>query len=83
MPPSCITKYPTDCEIWELNSRYFVCYIRTRVHAKYIPKWDVFCTDTFLGAKYDILGVQRPYCVDNRAQGPLGGGDIGCWYQIK
>ena len=27
MVPDCIIKYPTDCEIWELNSHYFVFYM--------------------------------------------------------
>ena len=63
---SCITKYSTACEIWELNSQYFVFFMQTRVWAKYIPKWDVFGVNTVLGEKYEILGVQRPYCAGNR-----------------
>ena len=64
--PSCIPEYSIVCEIWELNSQYFVFCMRTRVRAKYTPKWDVFCTDTVLGCKYEILGVQRANCAGNR-----------------
>ena len=62
MPPYCIIKYPSDCEIWELNSHYFVFCMQTHVCTEYTPKWDVFCVNTVLGVKYEILGVQRPYC---------------------
>ena len=65
--PSCfIIIYSTDCEIWELNSQYFVFCMQTRVRTEYIPKWDVFCAHTVLVDKYEILGVQRAYCSGNR-----------------
>ena len=66
MPPCCISKYSTDCEIWELNSQYFVFCMQTRVRTEYTPKWDVFCAHTVLIDKYEILGVQRAYCSGNR-----------------
>jgi len=38
MSPYCITKYLSDCEIWDLNSQYFIFYMQTRVCAEYTPK---------------------------------------------
>ena len=65
--PSWITKYSNACEIWELNSHYFVFCMQTRVRTKHIPKWHMFCAHTVLGGKYEILGVQPPYFSGNRA----------------
>ena len=43
-----ITWYMTDCEIWELNSQYFVSYMQIRVCAKHPPKMGcVLCQDGF------------------------------------
>ena len=67
MPPCCILKYSMDCEIWELNSQYFVFCMETRVRTEYTPKWDVFCARMVLVDKYEILWVQRAYCSGNRA----------------
>ena len=83
MSPYYIIKYQTVCEIWALNSHYFIFCMQTRERAKHIPKQHMFCAHTVLDAKYEILGVQRPYCAGNRDQGPLGGKAIGCWHQIK
>jgi len=38
MSPYCIAKYPFDCEIWDLNSQYFIFYMQTSVWAEYTPK---------------------------------------------
>ena len=49
------------------NLVHFEFCMQTRVRAKHTPKWDVFCVNTVLGVKYEILGVQCPYFADNRA----------------
>ena len=66
MAPYCILKYPTDYEIWVLNSHYFTFCMQNRVCTECTPKWDVFCANTVLDDKHEILVVQRPCCYGNR-----------------
>ena len=76
---SWVVKYPTGREIWELNSQYFLFLMQTRVSKKNTPKWDVFCANTVLDAKYEILGVQLPYFAGSRVFCYQIGRHTTCW----